>query len=256
MPSLTALRLAEILFLTATLICSSTTRPALIRPKQAILSLREGSKSTAPLLKQLQEASLSGTRSNEFPLNSVSALESRGREMRQADATTTAQTMETSQSTPATSEVEQMALQSQQQLIELLKDYYFNPRREGMEMPGNFMVYFDLFRTGPLSDDGDVVRSNIAITYHRNVCKKVARKLNTNRDEKDICHWTYECNFNENRFPPSIINATSCDASEGAKCVQRLQQVMTFTRTFNGAQAEWREAGLVSVVYGYTCRTT
>lgn len=237
------------LCLAAVIICSSSALP-LGRHKQAVLF--EGSKSAAPQLNQLQETGLSGTRSNELPANSVRALESR-REMRQAETTTTAQNMESSQSTPSASgdnEAEQTS--QQRQLRDLLQDYYTNPRSKGREQPGSFLVYFDLFATGPLSVDGD--KSRNAIESHKSVCTSIATEMNTNRDAKDLCYWRYSCEFNENRFPSSIINATSCEASQGARCVARIQQIMTFTRTSSRAGATWRKAGEVSVIYGYTCR--
>lgn len=249
MQLLTVLRLC----LATVIICTGCALP-LKRPEQAVLF--EESKVDAPLLKQLQETGLSGTRSNQFPANSVDALEPR-REMRQAEATTTAQNLESSKITPSASGdngVEQIALQSQRQLRDLLKHYYTNPRTGGQDQPGNLLVYFDLFATGPLSDDGDVIDSLNAINFHRSVCTRVAKKMNTNRNPKDLCHWEYTCDFNNDRFPSSIISATNCTAGSGARCVGRIQDVMTFTRTRRGAQATWTEAGEIPVVYAYTCR--
>lgn len=266
-----SLRTLNVLFLAATLICSCATLP-LSRTSSNLLSLDSMLDEKAPTLKQVQEttrSSSSNSRTNEFPVNAIDSLE---RDMRQADSTT----RPTAHSTAASPEVASLQTttvtanseqdhqedvepsgedsESQLQLRELLRNYYFNPRM-GIEKPGNFFVYFDLFRTGPLSPDGDVDRSSYAISKHRGICERIADRLNTNRLTSDICHWQYSCDFNENRFPSSVINASSCFAAPGYQCVQRTQPIMTFTRTFDSNRhATWTKTGDITIVYGYTCR--
>ena len=212
--------------------------------------------------KQMTKPQIPDLRSHEFTDNPIETTVTR-REMRQADTTTSAAADEATPSegtassgcgestTAATDTVKQ------KQLLDLLSGYYYNLTSSGRETAISFMALYDLFRTGPLSKFGDTQLPNIAISRHRDLCVNVANGLRTDKLPNDRCHWTYDCNFDANRFPSSIINATSCYAEPGSQCIQRVNKEMTFRRTFdeNGV-ATWSRAGEVSVVYGYTCRST
>ena len=221
------------------------------------------SKLPTPILKETQDTTDSEPRSHEFPANSIESLD---RDMREAESTTTTTAQSATESSAQTAaagasgeagqeEPTGPESASQLELRQLLKDYYYSPDHYGLEKPGNFFMFFDLFRTGPFSDNGDAIRSSSSINHHKGVCDRAARNLNTDRQSSDLCHWTYTCNFSENRFPTAILNATSCTAGDGAECVQRIQPIMTFTRTYDSiGQATWARTGDINIVYGYTCR--
>ena len=186
------------------------------------------------------------------------------RELRQAETTTTEQVAETTPSATSSGcasgestrpSTEPQINDNQQELRKLLFDYYYDPESSGTEEAVSFMALSDLFGTGPLSPLGDYQYSDAAITHRQAICANVADSLRTLKYHDDLCHWNYECNFDINRFPSSIINATSCTAEEGFECVQRVNLEMTFRRTFDDNNvATWTKDRKVAVVYGYTCR--
>ena len=131
---------------------------------------------------------------------------------------------------------------------QLLKDYYTNPHTGGSEELASFFSISEMYRLGPPRWSG-------IIEHNRKRCQEMVDRLNTNRQSGDYCHWTYTCNYNANRFPSMIINATECTAVEGAICIQRVNQMQTFSRTFVDIAVTWRKDDIpASVVYAYTCR--
>ena len=116
----------------------------------------------------------------------------------------------------------------------------------------------EMYRLGPLSENPEV---DLPPTIPQNdsgehLCRNLENKLNTVKQPNDLCHWTYTCDFNSNRFPSMIISANECTTTGGASCIQRFQRVKTFVRTFNSNQEPtWQNGESVSVVYGYTCRS-
>ena len=124
----------------------------------------------------------------------------------------------------------------------------------------SFFLFFDLYkpRTGPLSHFTEQRPSTIDSEIARQQCTVIVQSLNTKRQEDDLCHWTYTCNFDLNRFPTTIINATTCTAAPGAACIQRIHSMTTFSRTFDEHNVpRWiKDNTKVDVHIGYTCRRT
>ena len=142
---------------------------------------------------------------------------------------------------------------------QLLRSYYYtNPQSRGREELASFFSLSELYRIGPLSTNPDVDLPPPISVIERTeaLCQRMVENLNTTPNPNDYCHWTYTCNVNTNRFPSLIINATECTARQGAKCVQRVTKMQTFTRTFsNDFEATWTmDEEAVSVIYAYTCR--
>ena len=274
----TLLRLTKAVLLVATLLGYCASLPAVSRPRPSMMMDMETSK--APKLKQLQEASQStATRTHQFPANSIDSLE---RDMREAETTTTAEVMaETtpsvasgdgssdtdsttapaqngeSDSTSTQTARTERSPSSRDQFKEIVRTYYTTPHTGGTEELASFFSISEMYRVGPLATDSRVDNppSTSFIDNSRNLCLRMVDRLNTQRSTSDFCHWTYTCNYNENRFPSMIVNATQCTAAHGAKCVQRVTEVQTFTRTFVGNEPTWRrDDELASVVYAYTCR--
>ena len=273
--STTLLRLTKAVLLIATLLGYCASLPAVSRPRPSIMMDMETSK--APKLKQLQEAShATGTRTHQFPANSIDSLE---RDMREAETTTTAEVM--AETTPSVAsgdgtdsttapaqggESEGTSTQTarterspspRDHFKQLMRAYYTSPYTGGTEELASFFSISEMYRLGPLATDSRVDNppSTNFIKNSQDLCQRMVDSLNTQRSSTDFCHWTYTCNYNENRFPSMIINATQCTAAHGAKCVQRVTKVQTFTRTFVGIEPSWRrEEELASVVYAYTCR--
>ena len=293
----TLLRLTKALFLVATLIGYSASLPIASRPPKpssssAINNMDSAMEtSKAPKLKQLQEAShaATGTRTHEFPANSIDSLE---RDMREAETTTTAEVMAettpsgveeavasgdatsdgvestTAPTQPDSSESPEMDGTSTQtarterspsprdHFKQLMRTYYTNPTG-GLQELSTFFSLSEMYRLGPLATDSRVDNppSHDYVVNSRKLCQRMVDRLNTRQSSTDICHWTYSCNYNANRFPSMIVNATQCTPAQGARCVQRVAEMQTFTRTFNGIEPTWtRDDELASVVYAYTCR--
>jgi hypothetical protein len=232
--SATLLRLTKAVLLVATLLGYCASLPVVSRAQRPAAMMDSAmDTSKAPKLKQLQEAS-HGTRAHEFPANSIDSLE---RNMREA---TTAEPMS-----------------PRDQIIQLMRHYYTNPLTGGREELSSFISLSDMYRLGPLATDHRVDNppSQSIIETGQDRCQRMVNRLNTNRQNADYCHWTYTCNYNANRFPTSIVNATQCTAVEGADCVQRISEMQTFSRTFVGIESTWRKDDIpASVVYAYTCR--
>ena len=156
----------------------------------------------------------------------------------------------------ATTSITERAPSSRDHFIQLLRDYYTNPHTGGLETASFFNIA-EMYRLGPLATDP---RVNLPpplsfIESSQQQCQRVVEQLNTNRQSGDYCHWTYTCNYNANRFPSMIINATECTAVQGATCIKRTTEMQTFTRTFVGLEGTWRMDNVpASVVYAYTCR--
>lgn len=143
--------------------------------------------------------------------------------------------------TPAQDEVEstqtartERSPSPRDQFKEMLRRYYYTePQLHGREELASFFSLSEIYRLGPLSTNPNVDHpppTNL-IDNTKALCQRMAGNLNTASNIHDYCHWTYECNFNENRFPSMIINATECTARDGAQCVQRVTKMQTFTRT-------------------------
>ena len=146
---------------------------------------------------------------------------------------------------------------SRDHFIQLLRNYYTNPHSAGLEELASFFSITEMYRLGPLATDPrvDLPPPLSIIDSNLQQCQRMVDHLNTNRQSADYCHWTYTCNYNANRFPSMIINATECTAVEGAICIQRITKMQTFTRTFIGFEGTWRKDGVpATIVYAYTCR--
>ena len=268
--SATLLRLTKAVLLVATLLGYCASLPALSRPQRPD-AIMDGAMDTsrAPKLKQLQEAS-HGTRTHQFPANSIDSLE---RDMREA---TTAEAMmaettpsvvttsgdESSQSSTTTaaqpeSDESSATETPREHFIRIMKEYYAQPHTGGLEELSAFVSLSEMYTLGPLATDPRVDNPPplSIIQKNRERCQEMVDDLNTNRQSDDYCHWTYTCNYNANRFPSMIINATECTAEHGAECIQRINEMQTFSRTFAGIVSTWRKDDIpASVVYGYTCR--
>ena len=276
--STTLLRLTKVVLLAATLLGYCVSLPVVSRPAAMAAGLSETSK--APKLKQLQETSQAATRTHHFPANSIDSLD---RDMREAETTTTAEVMaettpgmasgsesgletttgpaqdevESTQTAPRT---ERSPQSPRDNFKNILRSYYYtNPQSRGREELTSFFSLSEMYRLGPLSTnpDVDLPPPQPVVERIETQCQRMAGNLNTTPNDNDYCHWTYTCNFNPNRFPSMIINATECTPKHGAMCVQRVTKIQTFTRTFsNGIDPTWtQDDELVSVVYAYTCRT-
>lgn len=285
--STTLLRLTKAVLLVATLLGYCASLPAVSRPKSAMMDGAAVDTSKAPKLKQLQETSHgTATRTHEFPANSIDSLE---RDMREAETTTTAEVMaETTQSMASGDESSSSATEEESTTAPtqtdseasadthtarterspsprdhfkaLMRGYYTNPNTGVLEL-ASFFSMAEMYRLGPLATDPRVDNppSTLLIENSRDLCDSMANRLNTRQTDTDYCHWTYTCNYNANRFPSMIINATECTTAAGvnARCVQRATKMQTFTRTFadGGVEATWtRDSELAIVVYAYTCR--
>ena len=275
--SATLLRLTKAVLLVATLLGYCASLPAVSRPQRPD-AIMDGAVDTsrAPKLKQLQEAS-HGTRTHQFPANSIDSLE---RDMREA---TTAEAMaETTPSVVTTSgdESSQSSTESttttaqpesdessatltakraaaREHFIQIMRQYYTHPHTGGLEELSAFISLSEMYTLGPLATDPRVDNPPSDSIIENNIerCQEMVDKLNTNRQSGDYCHWTYTCNYNANRFPSMIINATECTTEHGALCIQRINEMQTFSRTFVGIVPTWRKDDIpASVVYGYTCR--
>ena len=149
------------------------------------------------------------------------------------------------------------ALSPRDNFRQLLREYYTHPHTGGLKELASFFSISEMYRRGPLATDPqyDNPPSLPFIETNKQRCQRMVEHLNTNRQSGDYCHWTYTCNYNANRFPSMIINATECTAVEGAICIQRLTEMQTFTRTFVGIKVTWRmDDEPATVVYAYTCR--
>ena len=141
--------------------------------------------------------------------------------------------------------------------IQILREYYTHPHTGGLEELASFFSISEMYRLGPLAKDPrvDLPPSLPFIEINQEQCQEMADRLNTNRQSGDYCHWTYTCNYNANRFPSMIINATECTAVGGTTCIKRTTEMQTFTRSFVGIKGTWRKDDEpASVVYAYTCR--
>ena len=158
--------------------------------------------------------------------------------------------------TVATSIIES-APSSRDHFIQILRHYYTHPHTGGLEELASFFSISEMYQLGPLAtnpraDDPPSLSFN---ETNQEQCQEMADRLNTNRQSADYCHWTYTCNYNANRFPSMIINATECTAVGGAICIQRVTEMQTFTRTFVGFEGTWRKDDIpATIVYAYTCR--
>lgn len=264
------LRLIKAVLLVATLLGYCASLPALSRPQRPD-AIMDGAMDTsrAPKLKQLQEAS-HGTRTHQFPANSLE------RDMREA---TTAEAMmaETTPSVVTTSgdESSQSSTESttttaqpesdepsatetpREHFIRIMRDYYARPNTGGLEELSAFISLSEMYTLGPLATDDRVDNPPPESVIEKNEerCQEMVDRLNTNPQSGDYCHWTYTCNYDANRFPSMIVNATECTAVQGAECIQRINMMQTFSRTFAGVVSTWRKDDIpASVVYGYTCR--
>ena len=142
---------------------------------------------------------------------------------------------------------------------QIMRTYYTTPHTGSAEELASFFSISEMYRLGPLNTDPRVdYPPSILLTENSwELCHRMADRLNTQQSDTDYCHWTYTCNYNANRFPSMIINATECTVAAGvnAKCVARKSTMQTFTRTFVGVEATWRRDNeLACVVYAYTCR--
>ncbi len=282
--SATLLRLTKAVLLVATLLGYCASLPVVSRPQRPEAMMDSAmDTSKAPKLKQLQEAS-HGTRAHEFPANSIDSLERDMREATTAEAmaettpsmvqatsgdrsprsstestestTTTAQPDSDESSSTQTARTERSP-SPRDQIKQLMRHYYTNPLTGGREELSSFISLSDMYRLGPLATDHRVDNPppQSIIQTSKDRCNRMVERLNTNRQNADYCHWTYTCNYNANRFPSMIVNATQCTAVEGAKCVQRISEMQTFSRTFVGIESTWRKDDIpASVVYAYTCR--
>ena len=146
---------------------------------------------------------------------------------------------------------------SRDHLEDILRAHYFGRHSHGSEELSCFFALREFYHLGPLSTNSfvDYEPSLQQISSDRRRCNRMVNKLNPPRHAQDFCHWTYTCNYDPNRFPSMIPNATQCTAAHGARCVQRLIEVTTFSRTFNNGQATWQKNNRpLLAVYGYTCR--
>ena len=140
---------------------------------------------------------------------------------------------------------------------QIMRTYYTAPHTGGTEELASFFSVAEMYRLGPLATDPGVDNppSVTFIDISQDLCQRMVDRLNTQQSTSDFCHWIYTCNYNENRFPSMIINATHCTAANGARCIQRVTNMQTFIRTFVGIEPTWRrDEELTSVTYAYTCR--
>jgi hypothetical protein len=284
--SATLLRLTKAVLLVATLLGYCASLPVVSRPQRPAAMMDSAmDTSKAPKLKQLQEAS-HGSRAHEFPANSIDSLERDMREATTAEAmaettpsmvqatsgdgsprsstestestTTTAQPDSDESSSTQTARTERSPLESpRDQIKKLMRHYYTDRHAGGLEELSSFFSLSEMYRLGPLATDNRVDNPPPpAIVEDSQLrCQRMVDRLNTNRQNADYCHWTYTCNYNANRFPSMIVNATQCTAVEDAECVQRISRMQTFSRTFVGVESTWRKDDIpASVVYAYTCR--
>lgn len=278
--SATLLRLTKAVLLVATLLGYCASLPAVSRPQRPDAMMDNAvDTSQAPKLKQLQEAS-HGTRTHQFPANSIDSLERDMREATTAEAmaettpsvvttsgdassrsstestTTTAQPDSHESSATQTARTERSP-SPREHFKELMRHYYTDPHTGGLEELSSFISLSEMYRLGPLATDprADNPPPLSFIENNEQQCQRMVDHLNTNQQSADYCHWTYTCNYNANRFPSMIINATECTAVQGAECIQRINEMQTFSRTFVGTESTWRKDAIpASVVYAYTCR--
>ena len=164
--------------------------------------------------------------------------------------------LSTQSATTETTSITERAPSPRDHFIQILRDYYTDPGT-GLEELASFFSIAEMYQLGPLATDprADNPPPLSIIERNRERCQEMVDRLNTNRNSTDYCHWTYTCNYNANRFPSMIINATECTAVEGAICIQRVNQMQTFSRTFVGNEGTWRKDDIpATIVYAYTCR--
>ena len=245
--SMTLLRLTKAVLLVPTLLGYCASLPAVSRPKSAMMDGAAVDTSKTPKLKQLQETSHgTATRMHEFPANLIDLLEP---DMHEAETTTTAEVMaETTQSMASGDECmasgdessSSGAMEEESTTASTHSDGQWrhsvttgplqNAYAWVLHKPAGileltcFLSISEMYRLGPLATDPRVDNppSTLLIENSRDLCDSMANSLNTRQTDTDYCHWTYTCNYNANRFPLTIINATECTAAEGvkAKCVQ------------------------------------
>ena len=163
----------------------------------------------------------------------------------------------TQSATTETTSITERAPSSRDHFKQLLRHYYTDPHTGGVEELASFFSISEMYRLGPLATDprADNPPPLSFIENNEQQCQRMVDRLNTNQQSADYCHWRYTCNYNANRFPTMIINATECTAVQGAECIKRETMMQTFTRSFVGTEGTWRKDDEpVNVVYAYTCR--